>query len=85
MPYLTLAPWFGQQTLLPETRQYRLLLLLRLLVAGEDPGASPPGDDEQLGKLDGMEIFDHLFDQTFPTVLRDDVRILVLVLVVPTE
>ena len=84
-PSHTLAPWFGEQALLPETGQDRLLFLLGLLVARQDPGARAASDHQQFRKLNRLELFDHLLHQTLLAVLSDYVRIFVLVFVVPTE
>ena len=84
-PTLTLAPGLGQQALLPQVGQDGLLLLLGLLVAREDPGAGAPCDHKQLRELRRLEVLDNLLHQALRTVLGDDVRIIVLVLVVPAE
>ena len=72
----------GQQPLRPEAGEDLLLLLLVLLVAGEDPGAGPPGDHQELGQVHRAEVPDDLLHLVLAAVLGDDVAVLLLVLLV---
>ena len=81
-PRLGLPARPGQQPLRPEAGEDLLLLQLVLLVAGEDPGAGPARDDQQLGEVHGGEVPDDLLHQLLAAVLGDDVAVLLLVLLV---
>ena len=81
-PRLGLPARPGQQPLRPEAGEDILLLLLVFLVAGEDPGAGPPGDHQQLGQVHRGEVPDDLLHQLLATVLGDDMAVLLLVLLV---